>query len=429
MEDRERYRIAWLSAEFSVAGTEAAFREHIRADWVRETRLAITIAALFYLAFAMTDFLVLGVGQRYLIIFLTRLMVCALGLAVALSADRFWRPLVDGITPTLVESMALIGFLSITLLRPYEVGWHGMSLMAMLLGVYVFIPNRFLPKLAVALPSTLACVWLLDEHFQLPINQLLPLSLLLLVVNLFGILSAHRVSGLRRETFRDEQILRRTNRALFEEIEERRRLEQHLRELARLDDLTGIHNRRGFFDLAQQEISVLQRSGETLSLLLLEVDYFKQIGDTYGGVRANEVLQTLVKLCRHHLREGDLFARAGGESFVILLPRAGRALARQIAERLRVEARKAPVALSDATIHFSISIGLAEWRRDETIGDLLARADQALQIAKFKGNNRVESAPDTNAEGAAEVAKSRVALERGDQASQNGGSDSAPEHP
>jgi predicted signal transduction protein with EAL and GGDEF domain len=100
--------------------------------------------------------------------------------------------------------------------------------------------------------STLAFIWLLVEHFQPPANYVLTLSLLLLALNLFGILTAHRISRLMREEYRDATVLRLANDRLSREIEARQRLEGELRELAQRDHLTGISNRRHFFDLADQ---------------------------------------------------------------------------------------------------------------------------------------------------------------------------------
>lgn len=388
----EQFRICRWRAEFADPETEAAFREHIHPVWARDTRLAVTIAALFYLAFSITDFLILGGGEQYHVVLLTRILVCAAGLGMALTAMRFWRPLVDGITPTLVEGAALAGFLSITLLRPYEAGWHGMSLMVMLLGIYVFIPNRFLPTVAVALGTTLGFIWLLNQHFELPANQLLTLSLLLLAMNLFGSLSALRVSRMRREAYRDGLVLRQTNLALSLEIEERQRLETHLRELAHLDDLTGIPNRRRFFDLAQCAFQAGQRQGMPVSMLILGIDYFKQLTDTYGKVRADEVPKALVQICRQNLREQDILARTRDDEFVVLLPQADLPVARALAERLRAAVMGKAVSLADATVRFSISIGLAQRHPDEDLDALMSRADAALQAAQYQGRNRVEVA-------------------------------------
>lgn len=405
MEDVTDHRISPLTAEFAHPTMELAFREATHLARVRETRIAIIIAALFYLAFAITDYLAVGMGEQYRLIFITRLSICGLGIAIALSAGRFWRALMDGVTPTLVEGMALIGFLSITLLRPYESGWHGMSLMVMLLGVYVFIPNRFLPAMLVAVLSTLAFIWLLVEHFQPPANYVLTLSLLLVAVNLFGILTAHRISRLTREEYRDAAILRRANERLSHEIEARQRLEAELRDLAHRDHLTGISNRRHFFDLADQAFARACASGSPLSLLIADIDYFKQINDTYGHMHGDEVLKVLVRVCRDALGEVDMLARLGGEEFVMLLPDADLATARVRADKLRVEAQRAPVRLHEATLHFTVSLGVAQWQPGESLLFLMRRADEALYLAKYNGRNRVEMADEQVRWGALEPGK------------------------
>jgi hypothetical protein len=116
------YRISRFTAEFADMQVELAFRQATHADKVRETRLAIVIAALFYLAFATFDYLNLGASEAYRSIFVTRLSVAALAILFALTARRFWRALMDGVTPTLVVGAALVGFLSMTLLRPHDLG-------------------------------------------------------------------------------------------------------------------------------------------------------------------------------------------------------------------------------------------------------------------------------------------------------------------
>lgn len=407
VEGGEDFRISRLGAEFIHPATELAFREATHLSRVRETRIAITIAALFYLAFAITDYLAVGKGKQYELIFITRLSICAAGIAIAWSAGRFWRALMDGVTPTMVESLALAGFLSITLLRPYESGWHGMSLMVMLLGVYVFIPNRFPHATAVALCSTLAFIWLLVEHFQPPANYVLTLSLLLVAINLFGILTAHRMSRLMREEYRDASVLRLANDRLSREIEARQRLEGELRELAQRDHLTGISNRRHFFDLADEACRKAAATGAPLSLLIVDVDYFKQINDTYGHMHGDEVLKTLAAVCRKVLGGVDMLARLGGEEFVLLLPDADLAAATAVAERLRAEIQRTPVRLHEATLYFTVSLGVAQWQTDEPVPVLMRRADEALYAAKYSGRNRTEAAAGQARWGALEAAGQR----------------------
>lgn len=391
-QDDSRYELSPVSAEFRDLATEVAFREYLRSIWVRDTRRAFILAALFYLAFSITDFMLLGQGEPYAMVLFTRVMVTCFGLLVAFSAERFWRPLVDGITPTLVVGLAMVGFLSITLLRPFEPGWHGMSMMVMLLGTYVFIPNRFLPALAVALFSTVAFFFLMVDHFELQPKLILIMALLFLSMNLFGALSAHRISRLTRMNFRDAQILRQANQRLTEEVAARRQLEQDLISQVHHDELTGVTNRRRFQELARQRIRQAETDGQPLSLLLLDVDYFKQINDTYGHLRGDEVLKALARICGDHMDAEEVLARVGGEEFAMLLPGMDREAARKQAERIRASVWNAPVVLADAAIHISISIGVAQWRPGENLADFLGRVDHALQVAKYKGRDRVEVA-------------------------------------
>ncbi len=390
LQDVSRYGLSPVTAEFTDLATEVAFREHIRPIWVQDTRRAFILAAVFYLAFSITDFLMLGQGEPYTTVLFTRVLVTCLGLLIAFTANRYWRLLVDGITPTLVVGLAMTGFLSITLLRPFDPGWHGMSMMVMLLGTYVFIPNRYLPALLVALTSSAAFFYLMIDHFELTPKLLFIMSLLFLAMNLFGAISAHRISRLNRESFRDAQILRQANLRLMEEVAVRRKLEQDLMNQVHHDDVTGVTNRRRFQELARQNMRRLEVAGRPLSLLLLGVDYFRQITDTYGHLRSDEVLKALARICGDFMDEYDVLARVGSEEFAMLLPEMDAAAACKQAERIRAGVWHAPVVLPDAAIHISISVGVAQWRPGESLAELMVRADQALQQARHKGRDRVE---------------------------------------
>lgn len=390
MSRQDAYHIDPFLAEFSDPETESAYRVFTRDARLRDTRLAISLAAVFYLGFAVLDYLVLGTGQDFRADFLVRLGVCLAGLAAALLAQRYWRALVNGLLPSLVVGLGMAAFLAITLKRPYDAGWHGMSMMLMLLGTYVFIPNRFLPALVIAVLSSLAFLWLLVERFHLPLTHAANLIALLGVLNLLGAMTAHRISRMAREEYRQAAILREANQALRREVDERQRLEVELREMVSRDDLTGILNRRHFFTLAERHLAQAWTGGQVLSLILIDIDYFKPLNVTYGHTRGDEVLATLVRVCRDRLRRGDLFARLGGEEFALLLPGQDKDAAYLLAEELRGEVQRTPVPVADSALYFTVSIGVAEWRPEETITILLRRADEALSVAKYRGRNRVE---------------------------------------
>jgi diguanylate cyclase (GGDEF)-like protein len=242
-----------------------------------------------------------------------------------------------------------------------------------------------------ALASTLVFLLVLSDHFELSLKHTLVISLLFVSMNLFGAYSAYRVSRLTRENFRDAQVLRQANLRLTEEVRARQQLEQELIAQVHLDELTGAVNSRRFHELARQHMRQTVTTGQPLSLLLLDVDYFKQINDTYGHLRGDEVLKALARICEKHLGEEEALARVGGEEFALLLPDTDLDGGRRRAEQIRTAVWQTPISLVDTTIHISVSIGVVQWRTGDALAELMARADQALHAAKYKGRNRVEA--------------------------------------
>jgi len=397
MSDTADTRISRFTAEFVDSGVELAFRAARHHVVVRDTRFAFGLAVLFCMVLAVTDYLSLGPGDAFYALLISRIVSSVFALAVMLSAARFWRALMDGITPTLIEMVLLIGFLSMTLLRPYEPGWHGMSMMLILLGLYVLVPNRFLLMLGLGLSSTLAFIWLLDAHFQLPPRQLLNLAVLLAATNLFGARAAYRNSWYMREEFRIAERHLHTHEALAQESGLRARLQAERDALAQSDVLTGALNRQHFHALVEHAIDAspgmdaLARTAP-VCLLVLEVDYVKQINDTYGHHNSEAVLKHLVTVCQRVLRRGDSLARLGDAAFAALLLDTDSRAGRQLAEHLRAELHRVPLRLPVAAVYVSASIGLAQWRPGDSAESFMQRADGALALAKANGGNRVELA-------------------------------------
>ncbi len=168
-------------------------------------------------------------------------------------------------------------------------------------------------------------------------------------------------------------------------------LQRELTELAEIDALTALPNRRGF---AARSAALLQRS-TPLALLMLDLDHFKRVNDTHGHAVGDEVLAQVGALLGHHMRHGDVMGRHGGEEFVALLGVASRASAREAAERLRAYIEAHPFATSVGVLRLSVSIGLTlrETGPSEpgALAALLTRADAALYRAKQRGRNRVET--------------------------------------
>lgn len=160
--------------------------------------------------------------------------------------------------------------------------------------------------------------------------------------------------------------------------------------LATIDSLTDVLNRRRFFQLAQKELRRAVRYGRELSVLMVDIDYFKKINDTYGHAVGDEALRCVATACHQGLRENDLFGRLGGEEFAALLPETPIASAESVAERLRMAVEAAVVASSQGEVKMTASIGVAALLPGENnIEALLRRADDALYAAKDQGRNRV----------------------------------------
>ncbi len=183
--------------------------------------------------------------------------------------------------------------------------------------------------------------------------------------------------------------LKRINKILLAEIEERKRMEKELHHLATTDPLTGALNRRHFFELAEQEFDRSQRYNRKISIILFDVDHFKEINDTYGHVAGDQLLKTIAERFIQNLRQMDIFGRYGGDEFVILLPETDIDQARQAAERIHQAVTLDSVETSRGTIPIQISIGVASLNNSDDMEKLLIKTDQALYKAKEAGRNRV----------------------------------------
>ncbi|MDX2104429.1 MAG: diguanylate cyclase [Alphaproteobacteria bacterium] len=185
------------------------------------------------------------------------------------------------------------------------------------------------------------------------------------------------------------------------DITERRRFEDELLRLATSDPLTGLANRRHFLDLAERELVRQRRTGLSLAVLMVDIDHFKRINDTYGHAEGDAVLRAVAAMCRGVLRTSDLVGRLGGEEFGIILPETTAATALEIAERLRLAIAEVFVPISPSSddgsppdadrrrVTASIGVSIAN-AGEASIDPPLARADTALYRAKNTGRNRVE---------------------------------------
>jgi diguanylate cyclase (GGDEF)-like protein/PAS domain S-box-containing protein len=179
------------------------------------------------------------------------------------------------------------------------------------------------------------------------------------------------------------------------DITERKRMMREMCRLARTDCLTGLWNRGYFVELAAQEIARCKRFSNDLSILLVDIDYFKRVNDDYGHDVGDKVLVGVADILRETLREVDVVARFGGEEFVVMLPDTCLTAAHCAAERLCDAVRKHDFSYDrHRTINVTVSIGVTAYENSSMSFDLLVkRADTAMYAAKHNGRDRVEYCP------------------------------------
>ena len=279
---------------------------------------------------------------------------------------------------------------------------------AWLIGIYVWSRGQRLAGLYV-----LAWTPLLLGHLILAVSKLgyLPTTFLTefgpqigvaIEVILLSFALAYRINLERRRRLRAQEqaldIQRRANLTLEDRVRERteelERANRRLEAISRTDGLTQVANRRQFDERLKEEWCRIGRQRLPISLLLLDIDYFKAVNDRYGHLVGDDCLTTVAAICANEIqRSGDLLARYGGEEFAVLLPATPSEGAEQVAERLRQAVENAIVypGAQEAAVSLSVSIGVATQvpGKGEACGELIRRADAALYGAKEAGRNRV----------------------------------------
>ncbi|HAA85177.1 MAG TPA: hypothetical protein DCE14_02365 [Kosmotogaceae bacterium] len=168
-------------------------------------------------------------------------------------------------------------------------------------------------------------------------------------------------------------------------------LHEQLRELSRRDYLTGVLNRRGLFEVAEREFERCKRYNCVFSLVMIDIDGFKKINDSFGHEAGDKVIKEVTQICRKITRSVDMIGRYGGDEFVVLLPETSLEGAKSLAERMRQKIEELEVVFEKSSSHITSSFGIAQREAsDMDVEDTIRRADKALYVAKRRGGNRAE---------------------------------------
>ncbi len=163
-----------------------------------------------------------------------------------------------------------------------------------------------------------------------------------------------------------------------------------MQSLAQVDGLTNTYNRRFFCELAERELARIKRSQESLSLMMLDIDYFKKINDIYGHDVGDQAIKSFCLVCKKMLRELDILGRMGGEEFAVLMPQTTITQAESVAERLRKAVSEVVLDLPEGKISFTVSIGITCTEPSNyDLNVMLKDADKAMYMAKNNGRNQI----------------------------------------
>jgi len=180
----------------------------------------------------------------------------------------------------------------------------------------------------------------------------------------------------------EKQVIERT-----QELEDSKLIAEHL---ARTDALTGIKNRRAFFEFALSIHGLAKRSKNHYSVIMIDIDHFKEVNDSHGHMTGDRVIIELANTIEKVIRSTDIAGRIGGDEFAMLLPDTSSENVAPLAERLRTLFSEVPISVGDEALNFTVSLGVAEYRDSDTgVEDVISRADVALYEAKEQGRNSV----------------------------------------
>ncbi len=215
-----------------------------------------------------------------------------------------------------------------------------------------------------------------------------------------------QLDGTLKELIGKEKELSRTNEELLKEIAIREKTEKALRESERAlslqavtDSLTGLYNRRHFYKLAGIEVHKALRYLHPISVMMFDIDFFKQINDTYGHPAGDAVIKMIADISRKELRSSDILARYGGEEFIVMLPETSASNAFILGERLRKAIETETIETDNREISVTASFGISDYNNElkkqslgkggKILSELISNTDRALYASKNAGRNRV----------------------------------------
>lgn len=386
------HQIHRFIAEFRDPRMEASFRASAVGHVVHTACLTLLVGGAFFVLLSYSDYAALGDSPAFRLALGVRVLTFVMAVCAVYYLRKHPMAAMTGTTVTIAEIFAVLVFVLIMILRPFEISTHANSALVLIISYFIFVPNRFILALASSVVADVAFIlcaalWLRHNEAEL-VNS----GLLVIIATCFGAIGCWRQSRSQRETFSLLTLELIEKRKLKFEIEQRQWLQAELELVATTDALTGLLNRGHFLKCSNLEIQKALRRGSPVSVMFLDVDAFKTINDNWGHESGDRALRQVAQLCTEIKRESDFLGRLGGEEFALLLPDATLTGAAEVSERLRLHLATTPLLLCDGkAISITVTIGVALCESDDIL-DALKQADAAMYNGKRKGGNTVITA-------------------------------------
>ena len=383
-----KYQIDKVRAIFRSKVTEARYFESIREETIPEVRKAFVLGLSIFWLYSILDFLLLSKNESIQIILVKLLpTITTVLLIYFLSKIEKYQTFYLSILLNLfiLLSTAVFAFMD----QKTDPMQMTLTQLIFIMGVTLLIPNTFVYSMMISIASSLIFIVIDLNTRQVTTADTLIIIATFSAFNIFIFQFDRKTQIVRRLKFRELVKEQKYIRVLNKEILKRTELEKRLTEMACMDSLTGACNRRYFIDIAEHEKRKNLRVKDSLSIMLIDIDDFKIINDTYGHATGDKALRKFMKVCKSTLRSSDVIGRMGGEEFAVLCTQSNKQQTIEIANRL---CKNIAEQTARFNYHFTISIGVSDVKSEHrSVDKALHLADLALYEAKREGKNQVKS--------------------------------------
>lgn len=361
-------KINKISCEFGDKKLEEEYFNHSINKSLGFIKNTLVILSILFMLFAIPDYYLMGNNHCFYKTIVIRLVISSIILFLYFLSDKIKKYSIFSYLLTITEVIAVIGyFMIINNFETINYLIKTMDLIIIILAIFM-IPNKWINMIIassfVAIGFFIYSILFIKNIYQ--INLSASVVYILIVITISSIMSHRECFNGRSKYLKDKDLQR----------------------ISETDSLTGIYNRSKYNEEFYKWLNMNKRYGIPVSIILFDMDDFKNVNDSYGHVVGDEVLLKVIKVTKSIIRETDIFVRWGGEEFVLLLPETNIEQATELSERIRKVICNCKFKINE---NFTCSFGVTEIKNDDEPESLISRADKLMYMAKRDGKNKVMS--------------------------------------